>query len=138
MPASCDRIRIMNMSFYGHHGVDPSERALGGRFSFDVELALDLSAAGETDDLSKTVDYGAVYALIERIQSRRKFMLLEALAHSTARAILAAFQVERVTVRVRKHSVPLAGLIDFTEVEITRAREDFELPDSLSEEPDDG
>ncbi len=138
MPASHDRIRIVNMSFYGHHGVDPSERALGGRFSFDVELALDLTPAGETDDLSRTVDYGAVYALIERIQSRRKFMLLEALAHSTARAILAEFPVEQVTVRVRKHSVPLAGLIDYTEVEITRSREDFDLTADTSEEPGDG
>ncbi len=117
-----DWIRIKNMSFYGHHGVDESERALGGRFSFDVELGLDLSRAGETDDLSHTVDYSAVYHLIARIQSGRKFLLLEALAHNIARAILEQFPVEAVTVRARKHSVPLAGLIDFTEVEITRTR----------------
>lgn len=119
-----DRIRITNMHFYGHHGVDPSERALGGRFSFDVELALDLRPAGESDDLTRTVDYSAVYALIARLQSEREFQLLEALAHCAAEAILAEFPlVEEVTVRARKHSVPLSGLIDHTEVEITRARQ---------------
>ena len=117
-----DRIRIVNMSFYGHHGVDPSERALGGRFSFDVELGLDLRPAGENDDLTKTVDYSAIYELIATVQAGRKFMLLEALAHTIAEAILAQFPVDEVTVRARKHSVPLAGLIDYTEVEITRGR----------------
>ena len=51
-----------------------------------------------------------------------KFLLLEAVAHNIAEAILAKFAVEEVTVRARKHSVPLAGMIDYTEVEITRNR----------------
>ena len=118
-----DRIRIVNMSFYGHHGVDPSERALGGRFSFDVELALDLVPAGESDVLTQTIDYAAVYQVTEELQRGSQFFLLEALAHHIALAILARFAVDEVTVRARKHSVPLAGLIDYTEVEITRSRE---------------
>ena len=118
-----DRIRIVNMSFYGHHGVDPSERALGGRFSFDVEMGLDLEVAGATDDLASTVDYAAVYEVVERLQRGSEFRLLEALAHKIATAILDEFPVAEVTIRARKHSVPLAGLIDYTEVEMTRARE---------------
>ncbi len=115
-----DKIRLKNMCFYGYHGVDPSERALGGRFSFDVELALDLKPAGETDDLTKTVDYAAVYTLVAEIQGEREFMLLEALAHTVAEAILTRFAVDEVTVRVRKHSVPIPGVLDCAEVEITR------------------
>ena len=117
-----DCIRIHNMTFYGRHGVDPSERALGGRFSFDVEMHLDLAPAGEADDLTKTVDYGQVYYLIARLQGENSFQLLEALAHHIAKAILEQFAVDEVTVRARKHSVPLTGLIDYTEVEITRGR----------------
>ena len=117
-----DRIRIVKMQFFGHHGVQEAERALGGRFSFDVELVLDLRPAGETDDLTKTVDYGAVYELVSRLQSERQFLLLEALAHHIAEAILAAFPVEEVVVRARKHNVPLPGMMDYTEVEITRGR----------------
>lgn len=122
MHPSADTIRMMNMQFFSHHGVDPSERALGGRFSFDVEMRLDLRPAGQTDDLDKTVDYAAVYDLVARLQSGRKFFLLEALAEHIAQAILAEFPVQAVTIRARKHSVPLAGLIDYTEVEITRTR----------------
>jgi len=121
--SSRDLIRIKNMTFYGYHGVDAEERRLGGRFSLDVEMALDLRPAGESDDLAKTVDYKAVYDLVRQVHDGRHYELLEALAHDVAQAILAAFPVEEVLVRVRKHSVPLQGLIDYTEVEIRRARE---------------
>jgi dihydroneopterin aldolase len=117
-----DRISLKNLHFYGHHGVDAAERDLGGRFSFDVELVRDLTAAGQTDDLNQTVDYKAVYDLVARIQ-RQGFCLLEALALHIAQGILEAFDVDEVTVRARKQSVPLGGLIDCAEVEVTRRKD---------------
>jgi len=116
-----DRIRLMDMHFYGHHGVDAAERDLGGQFAIDVELARDLRPAGTSDDLHQTVDYKAVYDLVAQVQ-RRGYNLLEALAESIAAAILGAFEVEAVTVRCRKQSVPLGGLIDYAEVEICRRK----------------
>lgn len=115
-----DRIRIVNMAFYGHHGVDESERNLGGKFNIDVELGLDLRPAGEADDLARTADYKAVYETVRRVHDSRRYYLLEALAHDAAEAVLRNFDVQEVTVRVRKTSVPLGGLIDYAEVEITR------------------
>lgn len=120
-----DRIRLKSMQFYGHHGVDAAERDLGGRFAFDIELVADLTRAGESDDLSYTVDYKAVYDLVARVQ-RQGFNLLESLAHNIAHEILAAFEVEEVTVRARKQSVPLGGLIDYAEVELTRSKSDLQ------------
>ncbi len=55
-----DRILLEGMLFSGHHGTLPAERELGQRFAVDVELRCDLRAAGSTDDLAQTVDYGAV------------------------------------------------------------------------------
>jgi len=124
-------IRLVNMSFYGHHGVADSERQLGGRFSMDVEIFRDLREAGRTDDLTKTVDYKAVYELIRRVETARGYLLLEALAHDVAQALLREFDIDAVTVRTRKQSVPLGGLVDHTEVEIHRTRDDLE---SLPEE----
>lgn len=115
-----DRIRIANMTFYGHHGVAESERALGGRFHIDVELALDLRRAGGSDEVADTVDYQRVYEVVAEVERSHRYRLLEALAHNAAEAILAHFAVAEVTVRVRKTGVPLGGLIDFAEVEITR------------------
>ena len=119
---SRDCIRIVNMTFYGHHGVEASERELGGRFAVDVELYLDLAPAGASDDLSKTVDYKAVYKLVREVESARSYELVEALAHNVAEQIIARFAVDEVVVRVRKQSVPLGGLIDYTEAEIRRSK----------------
>jgi dihydroneopterin aldolase len=110
------------MTFYGYHGVDTEERRLGGRFSLDVELYLDLRPAGAGDDLTLTVNYQEVYTLVRELQEARHYLLLEALAHDVAEGLLARFPVEEVVLRVRKHSVPLQGLIDYAEVEIRRAR----------------
>lgn len=120
-----DRIRLINMTFYGHHGVDDSERRLGGRFAMDIELVRDLTAAGASDDLTQTADYKAVYELIHRIEIGKKYLLMEALAHDVALAILREFEVDEVTVKTRKQSVPLGGLVDYAEVEMTRRREDL-------------
>ena len=115
-----DKVRLTNMIFYGHHGVGEAEREVGGRFSIDVEMVLDLRAAGAGDDLEKTVDYAAVYDLVRRIESHRNYRLLEALAERIAGGVLAGFPVDEVTVRVRKNSVPIVGILDCAEVEITR------------------
>jgi dihydroneopterin aldolase len=120
-----DRIRLVNMTFYGHHGVDDSERRLGGRFAMDIELVRDLTDAGRTDNLAKTVDYKAVYELIHSIELGKKYLLMEALAHDVAIGILRQFEVDEVTVRARKQSVPLGGLVDYAEVEMTRRKEDL-------------
>ncbi|MFO7947336.1 MAG: dihydroneopterin aldolase [Armatimonadota bacterium] len=120
-----DVIRIVNMTFYGHHGVDESERELGGKFALDIELFADLTEAGRTDDLDNTIDYKAVYDCAREVEADRKYLLIEALAHDVAHAILHDFAVEAVTVRARKQSVPLGGLIDHTEVEIHRERSEI-------------
>ena len=45
------------MSFYGYHGETQAERTLGNRFYVDVEIRMDLAAAGRTDDIDDTLDY---------------------------------------------------------------------------------
>jgi dihydroneopterin aldolase len=118
-----DRIKLVNMTFYGHHGVYEAERELGKPVSFDVELCLDLRPAGESDDLNQTVDYAAVYALIKETEESKQYYLLEALAEAVAARILHSYpQVREVVVRARKQEAPVGGLIQHVEVEITRAR----------------
>jgi len=117
-----DRIRLANMSFYGYHGVHSDERQMGKKFYIDVELALDLSAAGRSDDLSQTVDYAQVYALVREIEAGKQYSLLEALAEDIAQRLLERFPAQEVVVRARKTEVPVGGVMDHVEVEITRGR----------------
>jgi len=119
-----DKIVLKGMSFYGYHGVSRVERRTGQKFYMDIEMTLDLSQAGRTDKLSKTIDYPQVYSLIKEIQSRRKYHLMESLAEDIASAVLNKFgKINEVNVKVRKPQVPVGGLIEYVEVEINRLRE---------------
>ncbi|MHB9134144.1 MAG: 5-formyltetrahydrofolate cyclo-ligase [Armatimonadota bacterium] len=124
-----DHLRLRNMTFYGHHGAFPQEREQGIRLAVDLDLRLDLQVPGRTDDLSTTVNYPAVYRLINHIQSNREFALFEALADEIALAVLQEFSsVAAVTVTARKFHPPVGGLMDAFEVEITRSRPAWRHP----------
>jgi dihydroneopterin aldolase len=117
-----DRILLANLRFEARHGVHDWERAQTQPFEVDVELATPLQAAGDDDDLAKTVDYSAVYDVVQRIVEGESFLLLEALAEAISRALLAAFPVDEVTIRIRKPAVRLGGPLDYAGVEIRRRR----------------
>src|SRR5512142_1661865 len=102
-----DKVRLHHILVYGHHGVSPEEQAVGRPFEVDVEMALDLRAAGERDDLSATVDYAAVCALVARINEAGPYRLLEAFAERIAKEVLSRPEVREVTVRVRKPHPPV-------------------------------
>jgi dihydroneopterin aldolase len=72
-----------------------------------------------------TSDYRGVYEITREIVERRTFELIEALADTIAREVLAANRaVGAVVVRVRKPEVSLGGPLDYAGVEIRRAREE--------------
>ena len=87
-----DKLILKGIQFHGYHGVAEAERQLGQKYEIDLELMIDLSAAGETDDLTRTIDYAEVVQLVIEIGTQRSFQLFEALAETIADAILAQFQ----------------------------------------------
>ncbi|MBE0645323.1 MAG: dihydroneopterin aldolase [Bacteroidetes bacterium] len=116
-------IRLQNAVFYGYHGNHHEERFLGGRFHIDVEMETDFSAAAENDDLHLTVNYEAVYNLMQDIVTNETFKLIETLGRRIALNVLEQFvEVRAVKVCVRKPGVPLKGVIDFVEVEVNEHR----------------
>ncbi|MDI6710672.1 MAG: dihydroneopterin aldolase [Bacillota bacterium] len=118
-----DRIILEGMQFYTYHGVDEAEQALGQPLTVDVEMALDLGPAGREDDLSRTVDYAAVYTLVREAATGRRRRLLEAVAEDVARLVLDGFApVQRVRVRVTKPRPPIPGPLAAASVEIVRER----------------
>ena len=116
-------IRIKNALFYAYHGVGNDEQRIGGKFEVDVDMHCDFSKAISTDKLRATVDYEAVYAVIQRTITQKKYSLLEALANALATTIMADFPiVNEVAVRVRKPHPPVKGVVDFVEIELTQKR----------------
>lgn len=119
-----DKIYLEGMEFSGFHGTLDAERDLGQPFVVDVELRLDLSEAGSSDDLTKTVDYSAVHDRAKEIVEGDPVNLTETLAERIARSTLEDHSmVEAVKVKVKKPHVRLGGtVLGGSAVEVARER----------------
>jgi 7,8-dihydroneopterin aldolase/epimerase/oxygenase len=116
-------IRLHNAVFYAYHGNQHEERRLGGKFHVDVEMETDFTEAAEHDSLHETVNYEAVYNLIQDILLTKKFNLIETVAKRIADSILDAYpMVLGVLVRVRKPGAPIRGVVDHVEAEVDERR----------------
>lgn len=116
-----DKIIVEGMEFYGYHGTLPEEQSLGQRFMIDVELALDLRPAGESDDPGHTVNYARVFEITQSIVCGRPHRLIESVAEAIAASLLERYPVTGVTVRVKKPQAPVKGQFAWMAVEISRA-----------------
>ncbi len=115
-----DRITLTGLTVFGYHGVFDDEKRKGQEFLIDITLWLDLSAAAESDDLTKTVHYGELAQLAERIVAGPSKDLIEAVAGEIADAVMTAFVVHAVEVTVHKPSAPIP--LPFADVSVTIRR----------------
>ncbi len=109
-------VSLKNSVFYAHHGVMKEEHRIGGRYEVDVVMDLHFDEAAAEDDLSKTVDYEAVYSQVRSIITTNNFYLIERLAYLIAHEVLQGHDVvESVVVTVRKPNPPVGGPCDHAE-----------------------
>ena len=121
-----DRIFLRGMRFMACHGVLPHEREVPQPFEVDVEMGLDLRAAGESDDLDDTVNYAKVYDVVSTVLTVTRKYLIEAIAEEIADDLLRDFDVLcLVRVTVHKPAAPIDGIFSDVGVSILRRRKDL-------------
>jgi len=104
-----DRISIHQLSIICIIGTYEGERVHEQEILLDVELEVDLEAAARSDDLSQTVDYGAIAALLRSWARESKFLLIETLAVRACALLLERWSlIDGVAVSVCKPSA-IAG-----------------------------
>ncbi len=101
-----DSLSIDGIELSTHIGVPEEERKKEQRLLVSIELFLDLSAAGRTDDVTQSVDYYQVTLRIRTLaQQERK--TIESFAEDIAQMILKEFQpAGGVKVSVWKFPMP--------------------------------
>jgi FolB domain-containing protein len=119
---AADRIELRGLRVAGIVGVLPEERDRPQPLEIDLALVADLSAAGASDDLHDTIDYGEMAQVVEAVVSESGCALLERLAELVAQAMLGHDRVQAVTVSIRKLRPPVPVLLDTAGVTITRRR----------------
>jgi dihydroneopterin aldolase len=115
-----DRILIAGLREMGVHGVLAEEQERPQPFQVDLELLVDLAPAGSSDDLTDTVDYGAICDAVRRVVADEHFQLLERLAARIADVCRSETRVNGVLVEVRKLQPPVTGEIGYVGVRIER------------------
>ena len=118
-----DRIFIDGIKFHGFHGLTRLEREVGVRLSVDVSLVVDLEESGRTDSVKKTLDYRKVHQRVMELGRGTSHKLLESFAWSLIQDLFDRFPAEEVTVRVRKETPVLDGIVDSVGVELRRTRD---------------
>jgi dihydroneopterin aldolase len=109
--ATMDIITINELEVQFHVGVPDKERLNPQRLLLSVELETDLTEAGRTDDLSQTIDYGAVSRRLVGLGTGRSWKLIESLASEIAALLIAEFGAQGVTVEIKKFIVPQARYV---------------------------
>src|SRR6476661_3234890 len=75
-----DRLAVLGIEAFGHHGVFDFERREGQVFKADLVLGIDTRDAARTDDLQHTVDYGSLVSKVKKAIESDPVDLIETLA----------------------------------------------------------
>lgn len=117
-----DRIELRGLRVRGRHGVFDHERRDGQDFVLDLVLWTDLAPAGASDDLTDTVDYGALAEAAAAVVEGPPRSLIEAVAADVAAVVLDDPRVAAVEVVLHKPQAPIARPFDDVAVRVTRTR----------------
>ena len=101
-----DKISIAEIEVECRIGVPDKERSDPQRLLISLELEKNFSIAAQADDLTKTIDYHAVWLRVREICSEKERRLIETMAEEIARNILREFSAETVRVEIRKFILP--------------------------------
>ncbi|HEU5155519.1 MAG TPA: dihydroneopterin aldolase [Streptosporangiaceae bacterium] len=117
-----DRVALRGLRARGRHGYLPAERELGQEFVVDVVLGFDTRPAAAHDDLSRTVDYGALTGRLVALIEGPPVNLIETLAERLAAVCLDHPHVEEAEITVHKPNAPMPYRFEDVSVTIHRAR----------------
>jgi dihydroneopterin aldolase len=117
-----DRLSLVGIECYGHHGVFEFERRKGQIFVIDLVLGVDTRPAAASDNLQDTVDYGSLVASVKAAVESDPVDLIETLAQRIADVCLLAHRVQWAQVRVHKPDAPIEATFHDVVLTITRRR----------------
>ena len=115
-----DRIRISGIEVRAKHGVHDFEKTQDQVFLIDLEVTIDLSEAGSSDQLVRTIDYGELAQRTHDFVKENSFDLIESIAQGIAGLVMEYPGARAVEVTVHKPDAPIA--VPFHDVSVTVGR----------------
>ncbi|WP_027218952.1 2-amino-4-hydroxy-6-hydroxymethyldihydropteridine diphosphokinase [Butyrivibrio fibrisolvens] len=123
-----DKITIKGLEVFANHGVYPEENSLGQKFVVNAVLYVDTRAAGLSDDLDLSVNYGTVCHQITDFLTANTYKLIERVAEELARHILINNPlVHEIDVEIEKPGAPIGLPLETVSVKIHRGWHDVAI-----------
>lgn len=111
-------INIEGIKLYGYHGCLDEEAKIGGNYIVDVYMTTDFTLAAQTDELSQTIDYCAIYQ-ISKTQMAVRSKLIEQVCQRIFTQIKNNFlSITHLHVKLTKLLPPMNGNVEKVSVEI--------------------
>lgn len=111
-------IAVEGLQFYSHHGYYKEEQILGGKYTVDIYMNLNIEEAAATDDLKKTINYEEVY-LLTKAEMEVHARLIEHVCKRILDKVKAKYpDLISLKVRVSKYNPPLKGSVERVYVEL--------------------
>ena len=116
------KILFEGLEFYAFHGVLPEEQVIGAKYILDVDIDVDFTLAASTDNIEGTVDYSAIYKVIdEEMQKRSK--LIEHVADRIVKMLFVTFKkIQEIEVKVTKVKPPIEGNVAKVSIVLKKSR----------------
>jgi len=97
-----DKIFLNDLQIDTIIGVYDWERHTLQTLTFDLEMDWDIRPAASSDDISQTLDYGAVAQKIVAFVKASRYALIETLAEDVAALLLKEFPIPALTLTLSK------------------------------------
>lgn len=111
-------ITLEGLRFHARHGVMAQERQTGGDFVVTLRVGYPLETAMASDNVKDTLDYGALYQVVER-EMNEPSNLLEHVAGRIAKAVERAFpKVSSIDLKLMKLNPPMGADTEGASVEM--------------------
>ena len=115
-----DLVMVKGLQLWGTHGHWPEENKLGQKFIIDMEASVDMTGMCTTDKLETGLSYGTLFKIATKIVTTEEHKLLNRIAQRIAEEVIKAYPVKQIRVTVKKPSVAIGGILDYTAVSIVR------------------
>ncbi len=118
------KVALEGLEFHAYHGVYPHERSSGNKFEVDVVVDTEFSDSAFQDDLSGTINYEDLYAIVKE-EMAKPSKLLETVCHAIAKKALDSFiEAKAVEVRISKFNPPIGGVCKKATVTVSQKKYD--------------
>ncbi len=104
------KVILEGLEFHAYHGVYAHERSSGNKFELDIAVETEINESAFRDDLSGTINYEDVYAVV-KAEMEKPSKLLERVGHDIAVKILSTFrEALAVQISISKFNPPIGGV----------------------------